>query len=307
MKIAVVGTGAMGSVYAALLSEAGNEVWAVDTWAEHIRAIKKNGLRVEGKSGDRTLALNATTDPAEVGPCELVIVATKAQDVATAAKSLAPLLGNDTLILTIQNGIGAPERIAAAISSDNILNGIAGGFGASIKGPGHAHHNNMQLIALAEFAGPATPRLERIAKVWSDAGFTVKTSDDVTQMVWEKLICNVAYSGPCTVTRRTIGEVQASANVWAISSACAQEAFDVARAKGVPLSFDDPVAHVRAFGAKMPDARPSMLLDHLNGRRSEIDHINGAIPALGAEVDVPAPVNETISALVRGLEEGFAT
>jgi len=220
----------MGSVYAALLAEAGNEVWAVDTWAEHIRAIQENGLRVEGKSGDRTVALNATTDPAEVGPCELVIVATKAQDVAAAAKSLSPLLGNDTLILTIQNGIGAPERIAAAIRSDNILNGIAGGFGASIVGPGHAHHNNMQLIALAEFAGPATPRLKKVARVWSEAGFTVETSDDVTRMVWEKLICNVAYSGPCTVSRRTIGEVQASENIWALSSACAQEAFEVARA-----------------------------------------------------------------------------
>ncbi len=305
MKIAVVGTGAMGSVYAALLSEAGNEVWAVDTWAEHIRAIQENGLRVEGKSGDRSVALNATTDPADVGPCELVIVATKAQDVAAAAKSLSPLLGNDTLILTIQNGIGAPERIAAAIQSDNILNGIAGGFGASIVGPGHAHHNNMQLIALAEFAGPATPRLEKIARVWTEAGFTVKTSDDVTRMVWEKLICNVAYSGPCTVTRRTIGEVQESENIWALSSACAQEAFEVARAKGVPLGFDDPIAFVRAFGEKMPHARPSMLLDHLNGRHSEIDYINGAIPILGGEVDVPAPTNSTITALVRALEEKF--
>ncbi len=305
MKIAVVGTGAMGSVYAALLAEAGNEVWAVDTWAGHIQAIKDHGLRVAGKSGDRSVALNATTEPAEVGPCELVIVATKAQDVAAAAKSLGPLLGNDTLILTIQNGIGAPERISAVLRSDNILNGIAGGFGASIVAPGHAHHNNMQLIALAEFAGPATPRLEKVARVWSEAGFTVKTSDDVTRMVWEKLICNVAYSGPCTVTRRSIGEVQASENTWAISSACAQEAFDVARAKGVTLGFDDPIAYVHAFGAKMPDARPSMLLDHLNGRHSEIDHINGAIPILGAEVDVPAPTNETISALVRALEEEF--
>jgi 2-dehydropantoate 2-reductase len=282
MKIAVVGTGAMGSVYATLLAEAGNEVWAVDTWAEHIQAIRDHGLRLMGKSGDRTVRLNATTDPAEVGPCELVIVATKAQDVAAAARSATPLLGNDTLILTIQNGIGAPERISAAIHSDN-----------------------MQLIALAEFAGPATPRLEKVAEVWRDAGFNVKTSDDVTQMVWEKLICNVAYSGPCTVSRRTIGEVQASANMWAVSSACAQEAYDVARAKGVPLSFDDPIAHVRGFGEKMPHARPSMLLDHLAGRYSEIDHINGAIPRLGAEVDVPAPANEVVSALVRAVEEKF--
>ena len=306
MKIAVVGTGAMGSVYAALLADAGNEVWAVDTWAEHIDAIKAGGLRVEGASGERRVRIGATTDPAEVGLCDLVVIATKAQDVAAAATSAAVMLGNHTLILTIQNGVGAPERIAAAIRSDNILNGIAGGFGASIVGPGHAHHNNMQLIALAEFAGPATPRLETVARVWSEAGFNVRVFDDVTRMVWEKLICNVAYSGPCTVSRRTLGEVQASEQMWAISSACAAEAYEVARAQNIELSFDDPVEHVRAFGAKMPDARPSMLLDHLAGRRSEIDHINGAIPVVGAKFDVPAPYNEVVSSFVRALEEGFA-
>jgi 2-dehydropantoate 2-reductase len=305
MKIAVVGTGAMGSVYAALLADAGNEVWAVDTWAEHIEAIKANGLRVEGASGDRTVRLNATGDPAEVGLCDLVVIATKAQDVAAAATSATVMLGNHTLILTIQNGVGAPERISAAIQSDNILNGIAGGFGASMVGPGHAHHNDMQLIALAEFAGPVTLRLERVAKAWSEAGFNVRACDDVTQMVWEKLICNVAYSGPCTVSRRTIGQVQGSARMWQVSSGCATEAFEVARAQGITLSFDDPVAHVRAFGAKMPHARPSMLLDHLAGRRSEVDAINGAIPEIGANFGVPTPYNEVVSALVRALEEGF--
>ena len=93
--------------------------------------------------------------------------------------------------------------------------------------------------------------------------------------------------------------------MWALSSACAQEAFEVARAKGVPLGFDDPIAFVRAFGEKMPHARPSMLLDHLNGRHSEIDHVNGAIPVRGADVGVPAPTNEAVSALVRALEEEF--
>ncbi len=93
--------------------------------------------------------------------------------------------------------------------------------------------------------------------------------------------------------------------MWAVSSTCATEAYEVARAQNIDLSFDDPVEHLRAFGAKMPDARPSMLLDHLAGRRSEIDHINGAIPEIGAEFGVLAPYNEVVSSLVRALEEGF--
>ncbi|MBJ7333633.1 MAG: NAD(P)-binding domain-containing protein, partial [Thermoleophilia bacterium] len=115
MKIAVVGTGAMGSVYAALLADAGNEVWAIDSWADHIAAIQANGLRLEGASGDRTVRIQATTDPRDVGECELVIVATKAFDIEAAAESIRPLVGETTVVLPIQNGLGSPDRIAAIL------------------------------------------------------------------------------------------------------------------------------------------------------------------------------------------------
>ena len=117
MKIAVVGAGAMGSVYAGLLAAAGNEVWAIDTWKEHIDAIRAGGLRVEGASGDRTVRLDATTNASEPGPCDLVIIATKADGVASAAASIGPLLHADTLVLTIQNGLGAAETDLPAPAS----------------------------------------------------------------------------------------------------------------------------------------------------------------------------------------------
>ena len=112
MKICIVGIGAMGSVYAGLLADAGNEVWAVDRWADHVAAIRKNGLKIDGKSGDRTVALNATTDATEVGFCDLVIIATKAMDVAQAAESTRVLLGQNTDVLTMQNGLGSAEKVA---------------------------------------------------------------------------------------------------------------------------------------------------------------------------------------------------
>ena len=137
MKIAIAGTGAMGSVYAALLKDAGNEVWAVDTWQAHVEEINKNGLRVEGASGDRTVSdLNATTDIADAGLCDLYIIATKADGVGAAAQEISKIMGKDSLILTIQNGLGAGERIAQFISTENVLLGVAEGFGASMKGPG---------------------------------------------------------------------------------------------------------------------------------------------------------------------------
>ena len=307
MKIGIVGAGAMGCVYAALMADAGNEVWAIDTWQAHVDAIAANGLRLEGASGDRTVALGTTTDPATVGPCDLVIIATKAAQVEAAATGARALLGPETAVLTIQNGLGSAAKVARVLGEQRVIIGVVGGFGASIKAPGHAHHNGMELVRLGEASGAVTPRLERIAALWRGAGFTVKCFDDIDQLVWEKLVCNVCYSGTATLTGLTVGEIMADADAWPIASGCAAEAYRVARAKGIRLDFDDPVAYVRDFGAKIPGARPSMLLDHLAGRRSEIDAINGAIPPEALALGLEASYNSLVSALVRAKETGFGT
>ena len=292
VKIAVVGAGAMGSVYAGLLGAAGNEVWAVDTWREHVDAIRERGLRVEGASGDRIVPINATTDAAEVGEAELVVIATKAMDVETAAEVARPLVGPETVVLSIQNGLGGPEIATRVLGEVSI--GVAGGFGASVVAPGHVHHHGLELIRLG-------PGIEAVAEVWRAAGFNVRTFDDIGRLVWEKLVCNVAFSGTFTLLGRTIGEVLDDPNAWAIAADCAAEAYAVGRASDVAFDFDDPVAYVRAFGQKIPGAKPSMLLDLETGRRLEIDYINGAIPRVGAEVGVATPVNQAVTALVKGL------
>ncbi len=301
MKIAIVGAGAMGSVYAGILGDAGNEVWAVDVWAEHVEAIRTTGLTVEGASGHRTVRLDATSDPAEVGVCDLVVIATKAQDVEPAAHAAKPIVGPETVVLPIQNGLGSADRVASVLGEEKVVIGVVGGFGASVIGPGHVHHNGWELVRLGERQGPATERIHRIAKVWADAGFRVQAYDDVDQLVWEKLICNVCFSATCAILGRTIREVLDDPHAWHVASSCAREAYEVARARGITLEFDDPVAYVRAFGEKIPDARPSMLLDVLAGRRCEIDVINGAIPPAARELGLTAPVNEVVTALVKAI------
>lgn len=302
MKIAVLGAGAMGSVYIALLAAAGHEVWAIDTWKEHIDTIRSRGLRLEGASGDRTVQVHATTRAEEAGVCDLVILATKAMHVAQAAESAKALLGPETVVLSIQNGLGGPDTAARVLGKQRVLVGVVGGFGASMKGPGHAHHNGWELVRLGEFAGPITPRLEKVAEVWRSGGFKVKCFEDIDQLVWEKLICNVCFSGTCAVTERTIIEVIDDPDAWHVASGCAAEAYAVAKARRVKLDFDDPSAYVRAFGMKIPNARPSMLLDHMAGRMSEIDAINGAIPPAAKAAGVAAPYNQVISSLVRAKE-----
>jgi len=305
MKIAVLGCGAMGSVYAALLASAGHDVWAIDAWSEHVQAMRNKGLRLEGPSGDRTVPVHATTNPAEAGRCDLVIVATKAMHVEQAAQSASPLIGPDTVVLSIQNGLGGPDTAAKVLGKDRVLVGVVGGFGASMRGPGHAHHNGWELVRLGELSGPISPRLEKIAEVWRSGGFKVKCFDDIDQLVWEKLICNVCYSGTCTIMNSTIIQVIENVDAWACASGCAQEAFAVAKARGIRLDFNDPVEYVRAFGMKIPQARPSMLLDHLAGRMSEIDAINGAIPVAAQACSVAAPWNTAVSTLVRAKERNM--
>lgn len=306
MKIAIIGVGAMGSIYAGLLADKGkHDVWAVDTWTDHVEAINTKGLRVEGASGDRTVRMHATTDPADVRDADLVIIATKDDGVAGAAKSALAIAKKDAPILTIQNGLGSADKVAAIVGSKRIMMGVVGGFGASMKGPGHAHHNGMEFLRLGEMDGGMTPRLETVKQAWEAGGFKVLTFDDIHKMVWEKLICNCTYSGPCALTGLTVGQIQASPSAWSIAAACATEAYMVACARGIKLDFDDPVRYVRDFGQKIPGARPSMLLDHMAGRPAEVDNINGAIPREGAKVGIATPVNSTVVALLKAKESGF--
>ncbi len=302
MKIAVVGCGSMGSVYAALLGNAGHEIWAIDSWQEHVDAMRNKGLHLEGASGDHTVRVNASTNAKDAGHCDLVIIATKAMHVEQAAEASRALLGPNTMVLSIQNGLGGPDTAARVLGRDKVMVGVVGGFGASMRGPGHAHHNGWELVRLGEMSGPVSARLESVAEVWASGGFRVKCFDDIDQLIWEKLICNVCFSGTCTLTEMTINQVMENADAWACASNCATEAYNVAKARSIRVDFDDPVRYVHNFGSKIPNARPSMLLDHMAGRMSEIDFINGAIPLAGAALGVATPFNTVVSTLVRAKE-----
>ncbi len=306
MKIAIIGTGAMGSVYAALLASGGHDVTAIDTWGAHVDAINAKGLRVEGASGDRTVKVKATKTARDVKDADLVVIATKDDGVTQAAHDALAIAKDTAPILTIQNGLGSADKVAAVVGEKRIMMGVVGGFGASMKGPGHAHHNGMEFVRLGEMAGGLTPRLETVKAAWEQGGFKVLTFDDIHKMVWEKLICNCTYSGPCAMTGLRVGEIQVSPQGWSIAAACATEAFHVARARGIKLDFNDPVRYVWDFGQKIPGSRPSMLLDHLAGRPAEIDNINGAIPREGAKYGIATPVNSVVVALLKAKESGFA-
>ena len=306
MRISIVGTGAMGAVYAALLAKGGHEVWAIDTWQEHLDVIERNGLRVSGASGSYVVdGIRVAATPAEVGASDLWVVATKAADVGAVAAAVAPLLRPDDVVMPFQNGLGAGERVAPHIPPEQVVIGIAEGFGSSIPEPGCVHHNGMRLIRIGEMRGGLTDRVGRIEGVWRDAGFNVRAFGDIDRMVWEKFLCNVTLSAPTAAFDVTVGELMSDRERWAVAIGCMLEAHRLGVALGVTFSFDDPVAYVTDFAATIPDASPSMRLDHLARRRSEVDVINGQVVELGRELGLDAPYNQSLCAVLRSREARF--
>ena len=306
MKIAIVGTGAMGSVYAALLGKAGHEVWAIDTWPEHIDAITTSGLSVSGASGTYVVDnLHVGRTPRDAGPCDVWIIATKAWAVDAVAAEIAPLVEPDSIVMAFQNGLGAGERVARHIPPDHILIGIAEGFGSSIPDPGHVHHEGMRLIRIGEMRGGMTDRVQRMEQTWRDAGFNVRAFADVTVMIWEKFLCNVTLSAPCAAFDVTVGELMSNPDSKKVALGCTAEAYRLGVARDIPFSFDDPLRYVTDFAATIPDASPSMRLDHLARRPSEIDVINGMVVELSRDMGLKAPYNESLCAILRYRESQF--
>lgn len=305
MNIVIIGIGAMGSVYGGLFAAAGHNVIGIDPWQDHINAINQNGLRVSGASGDRTVTTIKAQSPDDPLPdADLYIIATKAAHVRAAGEKIIKE-GGEAPVLTIQNGFGSGEILAETIPQDRILLGVAEGFGASIKTPGHAHHSSMTRIRLGLYGGGSSPVLDQITRLWVEAGFPAEQYGDIDQLIWEKFVCNVTLSGACTITGLTVAELRRDPALWQIAVNCGLEAYAVGKARGVHFSYDDPVAYVTAFADKLGDARPSMSLDHLAKRKSEIDVLNGMVPVMAKALNIPTPVNEVVSALVRHLETKF--
>ena len=306
MKIAIIGAGAMGSIYASFLAKSNNEVLAIDLWEDHLKAIKDNGLRVSGFSGDNIVKnVKVSNNINDAKDYDLFVIATKASGVGPVASKLSKIISNKSLILTIQNGLGAGERIASFMPTDNVLLGVAQGFGASMIGPGHAHHNNMSMIRIGEMNGGITPRLNSLVKIWCNAGFNAKAFEDIEQLIWEKFICNVAWSGSCSVFRKTLGQVMDNEHMYNIAKGCALEARQMGDFKKVNFTFDDTVEYITEFGKKLLNSKPSMLQDVEANRLSEVDAINGMVVTLGKELGIETPYNTAVSSIIKAQEAEY--
>jgi 2-dehydropantoate 2-reductase len=243
MRIVIVGAGGIGGLLGASLASAGQEVHFVARGA-HLAAMRDNGLRITGDRGEGLIRpVQATDDPAEIGPVDLVLFCVKLWDVETAGERLRPLLGAETAVIPLQNGIDASERLVPILGAAHVLGGVAVLTGA-IVAPGvvrqsGTHHR----VTFGELDGRRTARVERILGICRDAGIDATVSDDINRARWEKFILLVAASSLCTVTRRPIGELRDDPDIAPLFEEMMREVVSVGRARGIRFAADviDPL------------------------------------------------------------------
>ncbi|MFZ5769751.1 MAG: ketopantoate reductase family protein [Bacillota bacterium] len=303
LKVAVVGAGAMGSLFGGYLSAAGQEVWLVDPWVEHVRAIAERGLQIVEPGGEtRLVRPRAVSRPEGVGPCDLILVFVKSYHTEQAAAGLGCLMGEDTVVLTLQNGLGNVDVLARRVPRTALLAGVTG-QGANVLGPGRIHHAGTGDTVIGELDGSVTERLRRLVGVFNEAGLPASSSSNIQGIIWGKLLVNVAINPLTAILKVRNGQLLEIPGAADIMKDAVAEAIAVATGAGVRLPFSDPWAHVEEVTRRTGANRSSMLQDVEAGRPTEIDVISGAVAREGARLGIPAPVNLTLTRLVKCLEE----
>jgi len=307
MRVAVMGTGGTGGFFGGLLARAGEDVIFIARGA-HVEAIRAHGLRVKSRlAGDFALGVKATSAPREVGPVELILFCVKTYDTDRAVEQMRPLVGPDTMVLSVQNGIESAEHIARVVGPAPVIGGVAHVFSA-IEAPGIiAQTAGPGRILFGELAGGSSPRTERLLDTFQRAGIAAELSPDIRVALWEKFLFICGNGGLTALTRLPLGLIRACPETNALLQGVIEEVDAVARACGIPLPVGC-VAQVVAFNASVePGARSSLYHDLAAGRRLELEALHGTVVRLGREHRVSTPLNFAIYAALKPYADGAPT
>jgi 2-dehydropantoate 2-reductase len=306
MKIAVIGAGAMGSVMGGLLAKAGNPITLIDVWREAVDAINANGLRIDDKAGNsETIRVRATDKPGEIGTVDLVLVFVKCYHTEVAVKNALPLIGSNTIVLSLQNGWGNGPRIASIVGQERLLLGVCY-HSASALGPGHALHSGKGMTFIGEPDRRMTDRLAEVASVLEKAGIEVTPTTQVLKEIWSKLALNVCTLPTSALLRFHAPQLIQHEPMMELMRALLREVVAVAQAQNIPLDFDERWQAITGLLKQLaPTAKGSMLQDVEKQRVTEIDVINGAVVEAGKKFDISTPCNQAMVCLVKSLEGTF--
>lgn len=304
MKIAVIGTGGVGGYFGGRLAEAGNDVWFVAR-GRHLDEMKRCGLKVKSRLDDILVKpVNATDDTTAIGAVDLVIIAVKLADTESAIQLSKPLLGPDTAIVSLQNGIEAVERLTAAFGKQRVLGGVCH-IAAVIGGPGIIlHTGTLARMTVGELDGSMSKRLEAIAQACKKAKIDFVATPEIDKAIWHKFVFLSSFSGVTTLTRLPKGPIMAEPETRALLESAIAEAVAVARVRGVKLD-DDLVEKLMKFAEGLPDdMKSSMLGDLERGARLELPWLSGTVAKLGASLGVATPVHKVIYQALKPYAEG---
>jgi 2-dehydropantoate 2-reductase len=300
LRVAIVGPGAIGSVYAAGLVEAGVDVTLIASNQQFADQLSSDGLVIIGPGGERTLAVAATADAATVGHVDLLLVLVKCYSTAAAMQAALPMLGPDTIVASLQNGWGNGDVLAAHVPPERLIVGLTY-HGATVLSPGRVHHTIAGPTRLGPLDDRAMRAAERVGAMLADAGFEVEVRPDIRRQMWRKLALNTSDLAVASLTGLT-AEGTANDPPYAVVEALARETLTLGNAMGFELDVDAEVADLRQILIDAGDGKASMLQDIERGRRTEVDVIYGAVVRLSKQLGVPTPINSVMYDLIRGFE-----
>jgi 2-dehydropantoate 2-reductase len=312
MRIAILGAGAMGSVFGGHLALAGHDVTLVDIRRDHMEAVRRNGLEMRTPDGTSVnVKLGAISDGAELGPVEIVIVLCKGFATAQAARSIVHAVGPDTWIATVQNGLGNDRRLAEVFGPEHVIPGTTTvgaeqyAPGVTIMNPAAANRTSITHLGPPRGAPSLPDGVRGVAQVLTDAGLPARALESADVVIWTKLAL-AGPMGPLTaLLRRTVRDVANDEHSFAVIHDMFDEIVSVAHASGVPLDDEQTWAHCQeTFQGAGPHVT-SMAADVLGRRRTEIDSFCGEVTRLGEELGVPTPVNRTVWRLITAMEATY--
>ncbi|MCX5686751.1 MAG: 2-dehydropantoate 2-reductase [Candidatus Omnitrophica bacterium] len=305
MKIAVVGPGAMGCLISAYLkNKTKEEVWLYDKFPERAGHIRENSVKVETQNFAFQAKLNVTCDAKEIGICDLVMICVKSYSTEDACKDIKEMVGENTRVMTIQNGIGNVQVLNDYFGADKVIAGITN-HGATLLGIGHVRHAGRGDTIIGKADGRLSGALKEISGIFNRCGFETKISKDIDSVIWSKLIINVGINALTAITRLNNGRLIEYEESRSLLRNAVQEAARIVKRKRIKLAYDYPIQKVESVCKGTAQNISSMLQDVLNKKRTEIDFINGAIVRQGKSLGIPTPVNEVLTNIVKTIETSY--
>lgn len=298
MRIAIIGAGGVGGYFGARLQASGADIAFVARGA-HLAALQNEGLRLESPNGNLQLPrVQATSNPTTIGVVDVVLLTVKMYDLAAAAQALAPLIGRDTVVVTLQNGVEAVDIVAGHVSRDHVAGGVAY-VAAVIAEPGFIRHTSLDSLIFGELDGRRSERLAHLEQACLRAGFGARVSDNIVIDLWEKFARLSVFSGMTAVTRSPMGVLRSDPDLLAMLEAACQETIRVGRARGVAIP-DALMREILQMVHALPyHAKASMLEDLERGRRLELPWLSGGVVRLGAMAGVATPIHAFIATVLK--------